>query len=46
MVYNPLKVDLDALRAAVAAEVPGDWASTMWFGTTEDDPGPGQVRRR
>jgi diacylglycerol kinase family enzyme len=44
VVYNPLKIDLDALRAAVAAEVPAGWAETLWLETTQDDPGSGQVR--
>lgn len=44
MIYNPLKVDLDALRTAVVAETPSEWAETLWLETTKDDPGPGQVR--
>ncbi len=45
MIYNPVKVDIDELRAAVAAEPStAGWAETMWFETTEDDPGTGQAK--
>ncbi len=44
MVYNPVKVEIDELRAAVAAEpAAAEWGETMWFETTEDDPGTGQA---
>ncbi|MFD4422442.1 diacylglycerol/lipid kinase family protein [Agromyces sp. NPDC058484] len=45
VIYNPVKVDADELRAAVAAE-PGaaGWAETMWFATSEEDPGTGQAK--
>ena len=41
VVYNPIKVDLDALKAAVAA-TPGasEW-TVQWLPTAEDDPGQG-----
>lgn len=45
VIYNPVKVDLDELRAAVAAEPAAvEWAETLWFETTEDDPGTGQAK--
>ncbi len=45
VIYNPVKVDIDELRAAVAAEPStAGWAETMWFETTEDDPGTGQAK--
>ncbi|MDQ2660983.1 MAG: diacylglycerol kinase [Actinomycetota bacterium] len=44
VVYNPVKVEIDELRAAVAAEpAAAEWGETMWFETTEDDPGTGQA---
>jgi diacylglycerol kinase family enzyme len=44
VIYNPIKVDLDALKT-VAAEEPGsaDW-TTLWLPTSEDDPGQGPAR--
>jgi diacylglycerol kinase (ATP) len=45
IVYNPIKVDLDQLKAAVAAEdTANGWAETLWFETTEEDPGLGQTQ--
>ncbi|WP_022883807.1 diacylglycerol/lipid kinase family protein [Glaciibacter superstes] len=45
VVYNPVKVDLDALRAAVAAEEnAAGWGETLWFETTKDDPGQGPTK--
>ncbi|MGJ3507808.1 diacylglycerol/lipid kinase family protein [Enemella sp. A6] len=42
VVYNPIKVDLDALRAAVEkAESEHGWEPSLWLETTEDDPGCG-----
>lgn len=42
VVYNPIKVDLPALKAAVAAEeIAAGWGTTMWFETSVDDPGQG-----
>lgn len=45
VIFNPVKVDEEALREAIAAE-PGtaDWGTTLWFETTVDDPGAGQAR--
>lgn len=46
VIYNPVKVDLDELRAAVTAEpAAAAWAETVWFETTEDDPGTGQAKQ-
>ena len=44
LIYNPIKVDLDALKAAVEA-TPGaaDW-NTLWLPTSADDPGQGPAR--
>ena len=45
MIYNPVKVEIEELRAAVAAEpASADWAETLWFETTVEDPGTGQAR--
>jgi len=46
VVYNPIKVDIDAIKAAVAREEQAaeGWAETLWFETTADDPGQGQTR--
>lgn len=45
MVYNPVKVDLDELRAAVEeAERDAGWAPSLWLETTVEDPGTGQAR--
>jgi diacylglycerol kinase (ATP) len=44
VVYNPIKVEVDALKSAIAAEdAAGVW-NTLWFETTADDPGQGQAR--
>jgi diacylglycerol kinase family enzyme len=45
VIYNPIKVDLDAIKAAVAVEEKAaGWNSTQYFATTEDDPGQGATR--
>lgn len=45
VVYNPIKVDLSFLRAAVAAEeMSSGWGASLWFETTEADPGQGPAR--
>jgi diacylglycerol kinase (ATP) len=42
VVYNPIKIDLDAVRAVVdAEEEAAGWPETLWFPTSEDDPGRG-----
>jgi diacylglycerol kinase (ATP) len=46
VVYNPVKVNLDDLKAAVArAEQDAGWGESMWFETTEEDPGGGQTTK-
>lgn len=40
VIYNPVKVDLDEVRAAVAA-ASGAWGEPMWLETSEEDPGGG-----
>ncbi|MGY4719399.1 diacylglycerol/lipid kinase family protein [Naumannella cuiyingiana] len=45
IVYNPTKVELDVLKAAVqAAEAEAGWAESLWIETSEDDPGTGMAR--
>jgi diacylglycerol kinase (ATP) len=42
IIYNPVKVDLDALRNAVSAEAAAaGWAESTWFETSVDDVGQG-----
>jgi diacylglycerol kinase (ATP) len=46
VVYNPIKVTEGTLRAAITrAERKAGWAPTLWFETTEEDPGGGQTRQ-
>ena len=45
VIYNPVKVDADVLRAAVAGEpASADWDETLWYETTVEDPGLGQAK--
>ncbi len=45
VVYNPTKVDLPALEAVVAAaEIKAGWIKSLWYETTEEDPGIGQAK--
>lgn len=45
VVVNPVKVDVEELRNAVAtAESQAGWAKSLWLETTVDDPGVGQAR--
>jgi diacylglycerol kinase (ATP) len=45
VVYNPVKVEADELRAAIAADADAaQWGETLWFETTVEDPGPGQAK--
>ena len=45
VVFNPIKVDITKLRAAVdAAEGAAGWSPSLWFETSEEDPGGGQTR--
>lgn len=44
VVFNPVKVDVPKLRAAVAAaESAAGWAKSVWLETSVDDPGGGQA---
>jgi len=46
VIYNPTKVDIDALRAAVTAEASdAGWAETSWYETSVDDVGQGVTGR-
>ncbi|GAA1980519.1 diacylglycerol kinase family protein [Microbacterium pumilum] len=46
VVYNPIKVDLAAIQAAVRVEESAaGWGETLWFETSEDDPGQGATER-
>ncbi|GAB3622714.1 diacylglycerol kinase family protein [Mariniluteicoccus endophyticus] len=43
--YNPVKVDLERLRAVVAqAEKEHGWEPSLWLETSEEDPGAGMAR--
>ncbi len=44
VIYNPVKVEAADLKAAVAQERAARGWTTLWFETTEDDPGGGQAR--
>ena len=45
IVYNPVKVDKQALREAVAArETKHAWGPSIWIETTAEDPGEGMAR--
>ncbi|MBF4633065.1 diacylglycerol kinase [Agreia pratensis] len=45
VVYNPIKVDADALRAAVERhEGVNGWGETLWFETSVEDPGQGVTK--
>ncbi|MVA75375.1 diacylglycerol kinase [Auraticoccus sp. F435] len=40
VVYNPIKVDVDVLRAAVdEAAAEAEWGETLWLETSAEDPG-------
>ena len=46
VVYNPIKVDLAALKSAVAVEESAaGWPETLWFETSSEDPGQGPARQ-
>src|SRR4051812_27004958 len=46
VVYNPIKVDLDALRASVdAAAREAGWGESRWYETSEEDPGVGEAKQ-
>jgi diacylglycerol kinase family enzyme len=45
VVYNPIKVDLDAIKRVVApAEADAGWGETLWFETSKEDPGQGAAQ--
>lgn len=45
VVYNPVKVHLPTLKATVEQhQQEAGWAETLWFETTEEDPGGGMAR--
>ena len=44
VVYNPIKVDLEALKAAVEDEPGSSGWTVHWLPTSEDDPGQGPAR--
>ena len=44
VVYNPIKVDIEDLKSAVASEPASAEWSVEWFSTSEDDPGQGPAR--
>ena len=47
VVYNPIKVNLDAIKKAVAAEeAQAGWGETLWFETSKEDPGQGAAQAR
>ena len=46
VVYNPIKVDLDALKMTVeTAEREAGWGTTRWYETSIEDPGEGATRQ-
>ncbi|ASD23471.1 diacylglycerol kinase (ATP) [Cryobacterium sp. MP_3.1] len=45
VVYNPIKVNLDDIKRAVAAEeAKAGWGETLWFETSKEDPGQGAAQ--
>jgi diacylglycerol kinase (ATP) len=45
IVYNPIKVQLDDLKAAVDAEPQSAGCEVLWLPTSEDDPGQGPAQK-
>ena len=46
VIYNPVKVDLDALKQAVATEeASGGWAPSLWLETSVEDVGQGVTKQ-
>ena len=42
VVFNPIKVDIDAIKESVARyEAEAGWPETLFFETSADDPGQG-----
>lgn len=45
VIYNPIKVDLDAIKAVVAREQQeAGWGETLYFETSVEDPGQGATK--
>jgi diacylglycerol kinase family enzyme len=44
VIYNPIKIDLDALKADVEAEPGSSGWTVLWLPTSEDDPGQGPAK--
>lgn len=46
VIYNPIKVDLDAIKAAVSREQDAaGWGETLYFETSVEDPGQGATKK-
>jgi diacylglycerol kinase (ATP) len=46
VIYNPIKVDLDALRAVIAAEASAaGWTEPVWYETSVEDVGQGVTKQ-
>ena len=46
LIYNPIKVDLPIIKAAVTQkEAEHGWGPTVWLETSEDDPGQGVAKK-
>ncbi|RIX27841.1 diacylglycerol/lipid kinase family protein [Amnibacterium setariae] len=46
VVYNPVKIEVDTLRPVVEAEErAASWEPSLWFETSEEDPGGGQTKQ-
>jgi diacylglycerol kinase family enzyme len=46
VIYNPIKVDLDVLRAVIGREEQSaGWSKSVWIETSEDDPGQGAANK-
>lgn len=46
VIYNPIKVDLEALREAVTREAAAaGWGESLWFETSVDDVGQGVTKK-
>jgi diacylglycerol kinase (ATP) len=45
LIYNPIKVDMDSLKAQVtSAQDAHGWAQTLWLETTVEEPGGSQAK--
>jgi diacylglycerol kinase (ATP) len=46
VIYNPIKVDLEAIKAVVSAEQEAaGWGETLYFETSVEDPGQGVTKK-